>query len=282
MQNLAQPAPPPGARRGFSLFEMLVATALVGVVIGLAVQGFSEAKKLGDMARARMVARQEANGAVQKIAKIVRRSHIIFFDPRPLGQMATPETVNLGNIARDTNPPEFLLDQAAGDSVEHRWASPRTPAYITPFTGWGSQARGLFRAGNFNLPAGAGTTDTVQTAVRYIRTAALLAAGAPAENRFDHYFPSPLLYCAEAQFVAGRLQTPPPPPGELRPSNAQTPACPFPGHFIWCTWLRCDCRPPRMSPVNTACCPWWGATLPNATNLRAAPHAPPFLSNCDS
>ncbi|MEB3285206.1 MAG: prepilin-type N-terminal cleavage/methylation domain-containing protein [Candidatus Sericytochromatia bacterium] len=193
-------------RNGFSLFEVLTATALVGLVMGLAMQGFSEAKKVGDLAKARITTRQEANSAVQKLAKVVRRAHIIFFDPRPLGQMATPETVALSNVQRDANLPGVLRDSAGGNSVNHRWTNPGNSTYITPFTGWTNQLRREFRGHGLNLATTAGTADTIQTDQFYLRTARLLSAGAPTANRFEHYFPSPLLYCAEAQFSAGRLQ----------------------------------------------------------------------------
>ncbi|MEB3328796.1 MAG: type II secretion system protein, partial [Candidatus Sericytochromatia bacterium] len=72
------------AQGGFTLIEVLVAAALVGLVMALAVRGFSEAKKLGDMAKARAIARQEAVAGVQKLARLLSRCHVIYFDTRPL------------------------------------------------------------------------------------------------------------------------------------------------------------------------------------------------------
>lgn len=197
-------------RNGFSLFEMLIASLLVGIVMGLAIQGFTEAKKLGDMAKSRMVARQEANSAIEKLAKIVRRAHIIFFTPVPLNTNQPNTVTDLNSLQFAALPP--LLSSLAQGNTALPWLSPAGQSYIDR-SGWGgnTRIRGDFRAHVFNLPAPAVNTGMDTTSPTYLRTAALLPSAGQAgvtPNRFDHFFPGPLLYCAEATLAVGEGDAP--------------------------------------------------------------------------
>ncbi|MEB3197612.1 MAG: prepilin-type N-terminal cleavage/methylation domain-containing protein, partial [Candidatus Sericytochromatia bacterium] len=113
-----------GRRPGFSLMEVLIAASLMGLVVGLAVQGFVEAKKIGDLTQSKMVARQEANGGVQKLAKILRRCHIIFFSTRPLPLAEITAATNLNTLLATPAKLKDAVSGVANDQLRSALSSP--------------------------------------------------------------------------------------------------------------------------------------------------------------
>jgi prepilin-type N-terminal cleavage/methylation domain-containing protein len=206
------------ARTGFTLIEILVSAALVGLVMALAVRGFSEAKKLGDMAKGRAIARQEAVAGVQKLARILSRCHLIYFDARPLQAItAAPTSVTDLNSIREAQVPASLrTDTVAGATIHDpglHFGATTTSEYISPFRDFlpGTTARSAFRVRPLNDTV-AGFENTTDNTNNLILAPGEFPRGARTSN-IDHAFPAPLLYCAEASLAVGRPDTT---TGELR------------------------------------------------------------------
>ncbi|MEB3328824.1 MAG: hypothetical protein VKQ33_06290, partial [Candidatus Sericytochromatia bacterium] len=175
-------------------------------------------KKLGDMAKARAIARQEAVAGVQKLARLLSRCHVIYFDTRPLKAISTAPgaPTALDSTIRDTVPLSLRTASVAGSTIANPaipFAGTSTNTYISPFRNFASstQLRSAFRVRPLN-DTGTGFEATADGSNHLI-----LAPGefltANRTSNFDHTFPAPLLYCAEATLAVGR---PDPTTGELR------------------------------------------------------------------
>ncbi|MEB3222211.1 MAG: prepilin-type N-terminal cleavage/methylation domain-containing protein [Candidatus Sericytochromatia bacterium] len=198
-------APTRKAPAGFTLIEIIVSAGLMGLMMAMAVRGFSEARKLGDIAKARSIARQEAGIGVQKLARILSRCHVIYFDTRPLnGITSTPVATSLSSI-RAAVPPQLVSGSINGTAL----ANPAIPfggttstLYIQPFRDFRTTtaARAAFRVRPLNdsLPG----FETAGNNPQLMLAPGEYTSGARTSN-FDHTFPSPLLYCAEANLAVG-------------------------------------------------------------------------------
>jgi prepilin-type N-terminal cleavage/methylation domain-containing protein len=175
-------------RPGFTLIEVLVATGLVSLVLALALKGFTEAKKIADMTKNKVVAQEEAALGAQKIAKLLRRAHIIYFDAHPIGDMsATPPVTLAGvNALLRPIPPSLVSEANTGDVL----MAPTNGFQHTSIAGFSLPP--VARSGWRVLDFADATTQG-----RWLRTA---EAATTTLTPFEEYFTSPLLYMAEATF----------------------------------------------------------------------------------
>lgn len=197
-------------RKGFTLMEVLIATALVGLVLGLALKGFARMQAMAALARSRATADHEASYAVSRIAALLKRCDIIYFNVRPLDQTPSSAFSGGGILPVDYLPPaptamhwpSQLFTLAAGtQKVLYPFGQPtqpypsgvsNPPTAPSGFYSLHSVSDFRFFAGTDAAKLGAGLTSRLTS-----NDPVATAAGA---SDFDKYFPSPLLYCAEAIF----------------------------------------------------------------------------------
>ena len=194
---------------GFTLMEVLVATALTGIVMALAMAGFAQVQKISSMTQSRSVGRDVANLAIQKLAPLFKRASIIFFTGMPLNDQPLDNFgVNVsGNLKDSAMPrgalPPFLLNTVPGGRVKYQFGlSSPLVNLTTPISSWPSPNNmqlSQFRfwddspsagAGGVNFLGGGGSANAYR----------LRTANPNAATDFDTYFPSPLAYFAEANF----------------------------------------------------------------------------------
>lgn len=198
---------------GFTLVEVLVAAGLVSVVLALALKGFTEAKKIADITKAKVIAEEEASLGAQKLAKLMRRLHVIYFDARPLLKIDTDPTA-VGNLTsiRAGSPPGWLTGGTAipglgvpevflGTTTNDNYRSPVSIG-IGPMVAGSGVARSAFWVRH--LTDSDGTEDAAVTlpARRLKSGERKMPGNADLDFAFDRFFTSPLMYGAEATFDA--------------------------------------------------------------------------------
>lgn len=203
------------ARRGsagFTLIEVLVSAGLVSLVLALALKGFTEAKKIADITKAKVMAEQEASLGAQKLAKLMRRAHIVYFDARPLKKIDA-DIPTLGNFSathREAAAPGYLTGATALPDLGD------PDLFLAPTTG--ELYRDSIRAGfgaaikrsKFFVRTLLDTTAAEDVAspageegLRLKTGERLMPGNTALAEPFDRFFTSPLLYCAEANFNTG-------------------------------------------------------------------------------
>lgn len=197
---------------GFTLIEVLVAAGLVSVVLGLALKGFTEAKKIADITKAKVIAEEEASLGAQKLSKILKKTHIIYFDARPLAR-ATADVPTLGGLAgiRTAAPPGWLSGAispivSAGQTLgvpNVNLGTTTSNSYREPLrTGWGGLgfSRSLFFVRHLDDGTASSKDTPITNPNLRLKSGERTAGGAELADDFDRFFTSPLLYCAEATF----------------------------------------------------------------------------------
>lgn len=186
---------------GFTLIEVLVAAGLVSVVLGLALKGFTEAKKIADITKSKVIAEEEAALGAQKLAKLLKRLHIIYYDARPLGR-ADADITTLGQLAgiRNANPPAWLTGTAPGGiSVPKVFLGATTSGlHQVPIRdGWSGAGvdRSTFFLRHLDDSSNGTEDPPLSAAGQRLRTGDTTAL-----KSFDRFFTSPLVYGAEATF----------------------------------------------------------------------------------
>lgn len=186
---------------GFTLIEVLVAAGLVSVVLGLALKGFTEAKKIADITKSKVIAEEEAALGAQKLAKIVKRLHAIYFDARPLARQTTDITT-LGQLAsvRTAAPPAWLTGGAiTGLTVPKVFLGATTSGlHQVPIRdGWSGAGvdRSTFFLRHLDDSVNGTEDGPLSAPGQRLRTGDNTGA-----KNFDRFFTSPLLYGGEATF----------------------------------------------------------------------------------
>lgn len=188
--------PRTASRSGFTLIEGLLSAALIGVVLAIGTTAFGQMFRAGDITRSKLQAEDDAQRALQNVASLLERCHVIFFSAYPLKQ--DPPTTNDAKkgglwsgeswaniktaLAGFPTVPATLLSAANGNR-QYRVLAPANAADRTPWTSGTLTTLNTFR---FLDP----TTVT---------TARPLQSRLPADNVVKG-FNGPLLYAAEAIF----------------------------------------------------------------------------------
>jgi prepilin-type N-terminal cleavage/methylation domain-containing protein len=199
-------------QKGFTLVEVLVAAALIGVVMAMAMQAFMGLTRISNLARSRMIAASEASKGVHSVAALLRRAHVIYFTGKPI---ATGQTVdnagdlntfraNLMSAATFTglnDPPVAPVPNVLGASgpvpgpaVQYAFGAVNQPlgnAFMQAIP------RGRFRFWDWGGTGGVNPANTLVGNAQRLQTSEPVASGMP----YDRYFPSPLLYIGEATFA---------------------------------------------------------------------------------
>ena len=95
-------------RSGFTLPELLIACALSGLVLTLAMNGFSSLNKMTNLTQSRVKGRQMGAEALPRLSGLMRNANIFFYTGRPLANadMTQPATVGrLGEKVDGSNDP---------------------------------------------------------------------------------------------------------------------------------------------------------------------------------
>lgn len=189
---------------GFTLIEVLISTALVSVVLALALRGFTEANKIADLTKTKVVAKDEATLGVEKMAKIIRRCHIIYFDAHPIPNHGA---TNASGVAFANNKFSAATGEATFVDADFE-AIPTTlltkPDDVKPLTVRWGLGKGSFPSGvnfgTFNRHDFRFMTGGV-AGQKPLRSGDTSLVGAEGE------FPSPLFYGAEATFNTSNTAT---------------------------------------------------------------------------
>jgi hypothetical protein len=155
---------------------------------------------------------------VQKLARILSRCHVIYFDARPLQAIAAAPTslTDLNSIRAPQVPASLRTATVAGATIADPslpFGGTTTNMYISPFRNFAGSTtlRSAFRVRPLNDTV-AGFENTTDSTNHLILAPGEFLAGSRTSN-VDHAFPAPLLYCAEASLAVGRPDTT---TGELR------------------------------------------------------------------
>lgn len=202
-------------RRGMTLIEILISTALVGGVMAISFRGFDEIRAVTERTKSQVIAQHEATQAVKELARILKRSHVIYYDARPLGDagflLNTVGSINAASIAGLTaggyrvtgslvDVPELLRTGAPTGTVFYPSTNgPHNAAFDGAYMGVN---RHDFRfltvatnaTGGLNRFAGTTRFPLMQADQTSLPMGAAAALGS------DRVFSNPLLYCAEATF----------------------------------------------------------------------------------
>jgi prepilin-type N-terminal cleavage/methylation domain-containing protein len=209
---------PCGARSGFTLTEILVAAGLIGVVMAMAMQAFMGLTRISETTRSQIVAQSEASKGVHAVAALLRRAHVVYFTGRPLANVtnfpaarradqlvsnpAPPNNFNdlegVPNVDPDTLPIPSVLGQAGPPAFQSGTTFYNFNAATPDFrlTDAGLQQ---YRVSKFRFWDALGANGDTLTLGDRLRTMDPTAARA-----YDRYFPSPLMYIAEAELATDR------------------------------------------------------------------------------
>lgn len=195
-------APPTAREGGFTLIEVMVATLLVGIVMAMAMNGFSAAKRASDLSRSQALATEESARAVKEISDIVRRAAIVFYSGVPLkGTSAANATLTTvitvpgtpGNVPLVTSNqviPAIFKDTpyVAVPQVKYSMSDPTQPIGVGA-----PMDRTQFRFQCYNDGYFRDTNAVGGTKQR-------LRSSNPNLPTQDQFFSAPLLYAAEPIF----------------------------------------------------------------------------------
>lgn len=195
---------PRHAARGFTLMEVLIACALVGLVLAMSMQGFMAINKVSNLSRSRMLGQSEAAKAVQEITQLLKRAHIIYFNALPLGVQSEVNLAGANPNAMQNNP--VIANNSAGAAAP--------PTALTTLAGGQQNIPYMFGSANLANLADHTVAGMFGPANKFRRqqfrvlnggaltAGARLRSGDPSTVAgVDRDFPSPLLYWAEATFV---------------------------------------------------------------------------------
>ena len=202
-------------RRGMTLIEILISTALVGGVMAISFKGFDEIRGVTERTKSQVTAQHEATQAVKELSRILKRSHVIYYDARPLGDAGFLLNT-VGSVNAAANAGLTVMGYRANGSLVNvpevlRFGAP-TGSVFYPSTNGPHNAAfdGTYQAvdrRDFRFLTVA--TDTVGGFNRFAGTTRFplrqadqtsLPMGATAALGSDRVFSNPLLYCAEATF----------------------------------------------------------------------------------
>ncbi|MEB3284731.1 MAG: prepilin-type N-terminal cleavage/methylation domain-containing protein [Candidatus Sericytochromatia bacterium] len=179
-------------RRGFTLIEVLVGAVIGTVVMGLAIESFSQLMRALAQARSRTEASRYATNGLGRLSELVRRGNIFFYAARP---MQTQVAVVSGRA--DAPAPRAALPGSLEDlgRVGPTFQIPVNDALRTEPSAWISSPSTSKRSFRFTFPTGdraGGGEPSFSLRI------------APAKNTADptlNRFPGPLAYFAEAEFI---------------------------------------------------------------------------------
>ncbi|HEY9720870.1 MAG TPA: prepilin-type N-terminal cleavage/methylation domain-containing protein [Oscillatoriaceae cyanobacterium] len=194
-------------RGGFTLMELLVACALTGIVLALAMQGFMDINRVSDLARSRMMARSEAEHGLQTVVDIVRRCQIIYFNGRPLNKIddvsaSGANTADINNALNNNKPnTQVLPPTLATDSPANGkdvYYNEQDPGDLTSLFA----AMHHFKHTHFRFydPVTPPTTTTDVITNPTANHDRLQTNDPTVTDPYDKYFSGPLFYGAEAKF----------------------------------------------------------------------------------
>ncbi|MFN3431139.1 MAG: type II secretion system protein [Candidatus Sericytochromatia bacterium] len=198
-------------RAGFTLMEILVAAALIGVVMTMALQAFMGLQNITAVTRSKLVAGSEASKGVHGLAALLRRAHVIYYTGRPIsgavadfpagqaGAVMTAATL-VGTAANE--PPTDPIPNALGANgpashqagrTRYKLTDPTNRAFALNDPLYVELPRARFRFWDWGPLANNNTLNTPDQRLRTNDPAAV--------RPYDLYFPSPLMYLAEASFA---------------------------------------------------------------------------------
>lgn len=196
--------------RGFTLMEVLIASALVGLVLALAMSGFMDINKVSNITRSKTLGRQEAAKGLQEVMTLLKRAHVIYFTGQPLTTQASipAAQINAPTVLAGGIPPLlFSLAAPASAQVQYQFGANSTTGRATLAE---NSRTGLFGAGARRNRASFRFAHTAGTLLTFAGNRLMTADPSVAANPENLYFPSPLCYWAEATFntapTAGRIR----------------------------------------------------------------------------
>lgn len=169
-------------RQAFTLTELLIASTLSGLVMALAVRGFSEINRVGAKTTSRLEASGSASTALQQLSAMMRRASIMFHDPRPI---SNPAAADAASVRLQDN-----FNATANFTV----AATPYRGQVPPFLRAAAAPPGntaLYRFTSFRAYS-AGTLAPLAVPP--------LLAAVPGRTAADNWFYGPLAYWAEAKY----------------------------------------------------------------------------------